>query len=92
LGVSSKKFFWSTISSLKFSEGRISKKLNNFRTVRDRRKIPTANLYQIEVKESNGDVSHMDHAALINYWRTPEPVGKQCQYLDFIASFDIDLR
>jgi hypothetical protein len=56
-GVSSKKVFLrGIIPSPKIFEGRFtckSKKSKNFSTVRDTRKIPTTNQYQIGVKESN---------------------------------------
>jgi hypothetical protein len=37
-------------------------------------------------------ICRTDHAALIHYRRTPEPVGQQCRYFDFVAQFDIDLQ
>jgi hypothetical protein len=37
-------------------------------------------------------ICRTDHAALIHYRRTPEPVGQQCRYLDFVAQFDMDLQ
>ena len=33
-----------------------------------------------------------DHSALVYYRKTPEPIGQQCRYLDFIAQFDMDLQ
>ena len=37
-------------------------------------------------------VIRVDHMALTFYQRTPEPVGQQARYLDFISQFDFEIK
>jgi len=36
-------------------------------------------------------VVHTDHAALTHLMRTPEPIGQQGRWLDFLAEFDLEI-
>jgi hypothetical protein len=49
------KFLWGLTLSLNFQRA-FSMLIKNFSTVKERREFSTANLYQIWVKKSNGDV------------------------------------